>query len=209
MGPTFIKFGQVGSTRPDLLPEDVIAELTKLQERVPSFPTEQAVQQFADDIGCTVDDAFAEFRRTPLATGSLGQVHVAKLKSGQRVAVKIRRPGVVVEIERDLSLLLELAALAEKYLPEFEVFDPTGLVNQFARTIRRELNFTREARTLDEFRRLFRNDATLFVPQVHWDLTTESVLTMDFVDALPVSPPAKLRRTASRPRHCRQRRGFS
>lgn len=192
LGPTFIKFGQVGSTRPDLLPADVIAELTKLQERVPTFSPERAIKQFADDIGCSVDVAFDDFQRTPLASGSLGQVHLAKLKNGKPVAVKIRRPGVVDEIERDLSLLLELAALAEKYLPEFEVFDPTGLVNQFARTIRREVNFMREARTLDEFRRLFRNDATLFVPSVHWDYTTESVLTMDFVDGLPVNAHEKM-----------------
>ncbi len=199
LGPTFIKFGQVGSTRPDILPADVIAELTKLQERAPRFSTEQALEQFAVDIGCSVDSAFSEFERTPLATGSLGQVYVAKLKNGKRVAVKIRRPGVVPEIERDLSLMLELAGLAEKYLPEFEVFDPTGLVNQFARTIRREVNFMREARTLDEFRRLFRNDATLFVPHVHWDYTAESVLTMDFVDAFPVSPRENLQAHGIKP----------
>ncbi len=187
LGPTFIKFGQVGSTRPDLLPPDVIAELVKLQERVPGFPPEDALQQFSEEIGCTVQEAFAEFQETPLASGSLGQVHKATLKNGSVVAVKIRRPGVVNEIERDLSLLLELATLAEKYLPELEAFDPVGLVNQFARTIRRELNFSREARTLDEFRRLFRNDATLMVPGVYWNLTTEGVLTMDFVDGLSIN----------------------
>jgi len=186
LGPTFIKFGQVGSTRPDILPPDLIEELSKLQEQVPSFPSEQALKEFSDEIGCSVKDAFIEFDETPLASGSLGQVHVARLKDGTKVAVKIRRPKVVEEIDRDLSLLSELALLAEKYLPEVEVFDPTGLVNQFSRTIRREVNFSREARTLDEFRRLFRNDATLFVPKVYWDFTSEGVLTMDFIDAIPV-----------------------
>lgn len=192
LGPTFIKFGQVGSTRPDLIPADVIAELTKLQEQVPSFPPEKAVRQFAEEVGRTVQEAFAEFDETPLASGSLGQVHRATLRDGTPVAVKIRRPKVVAEIERDLSLLMELATLARKYLPEMEVFDPVGLVQQFARSVRRELNFTREGRTLDEFRRLFRNDATLFVPGVYWEFTAEGVLTMDFVDGLSVSDHARM-----------------
>jgi ubiquinone biosynthesis protein len=98
------------------------------------------------------------------------------------VAVKIRRPNVVREVERDLSLMAELALLVERHIPEADVFDPVGLVNHFARTIRRELNFAREGRTIEEFARLFRNDATLAVPEVSWDLTTEAVLTMDFVD---------------------------
>ncbi len=193
LGPTFIKFGQVGSTRPDLLPADLIAELTRLQERVPSFPSEEAMRQFEEQIGRSVDDAFADFDELPLASGSLGQVHRATLRDGSQVAVKIRRPGVVSDIERDLSLLSELAHLAQKHIPEVEFVDPVGLVEQFSRTIRREVNFSREARTIDNFRRLFRNDATLFVPAVHWDFTNEAVLTMEFIDALGVGDQQALR----------------
>lgn len=193
LGPTFIKFGQVASTRPDLLPADVIAELTKLQERVPSFSSESAKKQFTEEVGQPVREAFADFEEKPLASGSLGQVHLATLHDGTPVAVKIRRPGIVAEVERDLSLLVELATLAEKYLPELAVFDPVGLVNQFARTIRREVNYIREARTLDEFRRLFRNDATLFVPGVYWDFTTEGVLTMDFINAISISDHQRMK----------------
>ena len=101
---------------------------------------------------------------------------------GRWLAVKVRRPDVVREVERDLSLMAELAVLVDRHIPEADVFDPVGMVNHFARTIRRELNFAREGRTIEEFARLFRNDATLAVPDVYGDLSTEAVLTMDYVD---------------------------
>ncbi len=192
LGATFIKFGQVASTRPDLIPAEIIAELSRLQEAVPPFPSEEATRIFADAVGTTVEEAFAEFNTPPLAAGSLGQVHRAKHHDGTSLAVKIRRPKVVYEVERDISLLSELAALLERRVPEAEVFDPVGLVNQFARAIRRELNFVREGRTLDEFRRLFRNDATLYVPKVYWEVTSEAVLTMEFIEGLRVTDLAGL-----------------
>ena len=182
LGPTFIKFGQVMSTRPDLVPPDVIAELSKLQETVPPFPSVTAIAILEHELGAPISKLFAEFQTEPLAAGSLAQVHCAKHWNGTALAVKIRRPNVVRDIERDLSLMEQLATLVERHLPEAEVFDPAGLVKQFARSIRRELNFAREARTLDEFGRLFRNDATLFVPKVFWELTSEAVVTMEFVD---------------------------
>jgi ubiquinone biosynthesis protein len=187
LGPTFIKFGQVMSTRPDLIPAAFIDELERLQEHVPPFPSDEARALLEEELGCPVEEVFREFSREPLAAGSLGQVHTAVLPDGTKVAVKIRRPFVVREIERDLSLMTELAALLERNFPEMEVFDPVGLVNQFARSIRREVVFTREAKTIDEFRRLFRDDATLFVPTVYWDLTTEAVLTMSFVDGCRIT----------------------
>ena len=121
-----------------------------------------------------------------MAAGSLGQVHRAVHLDGRPLAVKIRRPNVVRDVERDLSLMTEMAILIERHLPEAEIFDPVGLVNQFARTIRREINFAREGRTMDEFRRLFRNDATLYIPRVCWELTTEAMLTMEFVEGLKI-----------------------
>jgi ubiquinone biosynthesis protein len=111
---------------------------------------------------------------------------------GRSLAVKIRRPNVVRDVERDLSLMTEMAILIERHLPEAEIFDPVGLVNQFARSVRREINFAREGRTMDEFRRLFRDDATLFIPAVCWDLTTEAVLTMEFIEGLKISDRAGL-----------------
>lgn len=187
LGPTFVKFGQVVSTRPDLVPAPVIAELEKLQEHVPPFSGEEAVAILEAELGQPVSSLFAEFDPQPLAAGSLGQVHRARHLDGRALAVKIRRPNAVRDVERDLSLMIEMAILIERHLPEADIFDPVGLVNQFARTIRREIDFAREGRTMDEFRRLFRNDATLCIPEVCWELTTEAVLTMEFIDGLRVS----------------------
>jgi ubiquinone biosynthesis protein len=182
LGATFVKFGQVLSTRPDLIPAPVIAELSALQEHVRPFPSDQVLRALEEELGRPAHELFAEFDPVPLAAGSLGQVHKAQSHDGRSLAVKIRRPNVVRDVERDLSLMAELALLVERHIPEADVFDPVGLVNQFARTIRRELNFGREGRTIEEFARLFRNDATLAVPDVYWELSSEAVLTMDFVD---------------------------
>ncbi|MAT15166.1 MAG: ubiquinone biosynthesis protein [Planctomyces sp.] len=182
LGATYVKFGQVISTRPDLVPADVIVELTKLQEALPHFPTGEARCIIERELGAPVEEFFAYFPEEPLAAGSLGQVYRARTKAGKDVAVKIRRPHVVNEVESDLALMAQLAALVDKHIPEAQMFDPCGLVAHFARTIRREMNFQREAKTMLEFARLFRNDATLYVPTVYPDLCTESILTMEFIE---------------------------
>ncbi|TWT61092.1 ABC1 kinase family protein [Rubinisphaera italica] len=179
LGPTFIKFGQVLSTRPDLIPQDIVDELALLQERVPPFDSQVAIQTVEKALGQTIDDCFGSFESEPLATGSLGQVHCARLPDGSEVIVKIRRPRVVRDVERDLSLIHELAALIKKHVPEAEVFDPDGLVRNFERTIRRELNYLREARSIEDFDRMFDGDASLYVPQVYPDYCRENVLVME------------------------------
>ena len=201
LGATFIKFGQVVSTRPDLVPPDIIEELEKLQEHVPPFPSDVAVEMLEEQLRAPLRDLFADFDREPIAAGSLAQVHRARHHDGTLLAVKIRRPNVVREVERDLSLMLELAILAERHVPEADIFDPVGLVQYFARTIRREMNFYREARTLDEFHRLFRNDATLFVPKVYWNLTTEAVLAMEYVEGIHVRDLQGLKAAGISPKH--------
>ena len=186
LGPTFVKFGQMASTRPDLVPPGVIAQLQRLQERVAAFSSDEAVALVENELGGSLDQLFSWFDRSPLAAGSLGQVHRARLPDGTEVAVKIRRPHAARDVERDLALMSELAGLIEAHIPEAEVFDPQGLVQQFARSIRRELSFQREGRTIDEFRRHFSHDASLVLPRVYWDRTSEGVLTMDYLEGLSI-----------------------
>ncbi len=192
LGPTFIKFGQVMSTRPDLIPADMIAELRRLQESVPPFPSSESMAQVERELGRPITELFQSFDVEPLAAGSLAQVHRAVHHDGTPLAIKIRRPTAVRDIERDLSLMQELAVLLERHIPESRVFDPTGLVMHFGRSIRRELNFAREGRTMLEFARYFRKDPTLYVPRVYSDLSTEGVLTMEFVDGFKVDDTADL-----------------
>src|SRR5262249_45561483 len=185
--PSYGRSGQAPSAPPVRAPAPITAELKNRQERAPPFSGNEAVRILEVQLGAPVSKLFAEFDRIPVAAGSLGQVHRAVHFDGRVLAVKIRRPNVVHDVERDLSLMTELAILIERHSPEAEIFDPVGLVNQFARVIRREINFAREGRTMDEFRRLFRSDATLAIPAVLWDLTTEAVLTMEFIDGLKIT----------------------
>ena len=186
LGPTFIKFGQVVSTRPDLVPRDVTRELSKLRERVPPFPTSEAIAEIERSLGRPLDELFESFDPRPIAAGSLGQVHRARFRNGTELAVKVRRPGIVTEVERDLSLMFDLAGLLERRVPESRIFDPVGLVSHFARTIRRELNYLRESRTMDEFARLFQEEPGLVVPAAFLDYCSESVLVMECVEGIPV-----------------------
>ncbi|MEZ6057450.1 MAG: AarF/ABC1/UbiB kinase family protein [Planctomycetaceae bacterium] len=199
LGPTFIKFGQVLSTRPDLMSDDIIQELSQLQEQVPPFDGDLAVAQVEAELGGNIDKLFAEFDRQPLAAGSLGQVHRARHHDGSELAIKIRRPDALANVERDLALMAETAP-AFAMIPQFAVFDPPGLVAQFSRTVRRELNFRREGKTMVEFRRLFARDATLHVPLVYEDLTTDAVLTMEFVSGVRADDIDGLRKMGLEPR---------
>ena len=194
LGPTFVKFGQVASTRPDVLPSGLIRELVKLRETVPPFPPAESVAAVEAALGKPVAEAFREFDPVPVAAGSLGQVHRAVGKDGSQLAVKVRRPGAKAETERDVSLMFDLASLVERRLPELRVFDPTGLVRHFARTIKREVDFTREAASAGEVARLFGpNHPDLVVPAVREELTTEAVLTTEWLDGLPADDPHAIR----------------
>jgi len=186
LGPTFVKFGQVLSTRPDLIPADVIQELSRLQEQVTPFDVHAVHVQLEAEFRRPISELLARFDDCPIAAGSLAQVHAAVTKDGREVAVKVRRPDVVNAVERDLSLLLELAQLLVRHVPESRVFDPVGLVKQFTRTIRREMNFRREGRAMQEFARLFRDDRRLYVPVIDSEFLSESVLIMERVDGLKV-----------------------
>ncbi|MBN2011437.1 2-polyprenylphenol 6-hydroxylase [candidate division KSB1 bacterium] len=192
LGPTFIKFGQILSVRPDLIPAPFILEFQKLQDDVPPFPSEQAYTVIEKELGQPASSVFTTFSDEPVAAASIAQVHRAKTIDGKSVAVKIQRPGIRKTIETDISILFDLAELIDHYIPETEVYNPIGIAHEFARTIRRELDFTREARNMDRFRRNFKNDTTIYIPDVYWELTTDQVLTMEFIDGTKVSEFDKL-----------------
>lgn len=187
LGPTFVKFGQVLSTRPDILPDRYIAELTRLQDRVPPFPVAEVRRIFREDLGREPEVLFSTFDPEPIASGSIAQVHRATLSDGTPVAVKVQRPGIHRLIETDLAILEELTGLFERHVPELRIFRPKELVQQFARSIRRELDFILEAQAMERFRRNFIDDRTRFIPAVHWDYTTLRILITDFVSGTKVT----------------------
>jgi len=193
LGPTFIKLGQLLSTRPDLIPRDYVREFEKLQDEVAPISMEAVKEQVLAELGYSAEKLFADFEVEPLAAASIAQVHRARLQSGEEVAVKVRRPGIQRVIETDLDILMGLAYLFEHHLPGGDLFDPIGIVKEFRRTIRRELDFSREGHTIDRFAVNFAEDETVKVPKVFWDYTSERVLTMEFVAGTKVSDSEKLK----------------
>lgn len=186
LGPTFIKLGQLAAGRPDLLPGVVIEELSRLQDRVAPFPPEQATQILAEAIGKPVEEAFAHFEPAPFASGSMAQVHRARTAGGRDVVVKIRRPGIENIISTDVTILRWLAATVERHVPELRFVHPNMLVDEFARSIQRELDFINEASVTERFAQAFAADETVHIPAVFWELTETNVLTLEFVEGLRI-----------------------
>ena len=187
LGTTFIKLGQVLSTRADLIPLDFVKELEQLQDKVPPFPLDEAMKIVSAQLNKPIADIFLSFSEQPIAAASIAQVHRATLLNGQPVAVKIQRPKIKNTIESDISILYDLANLVEKYFPESELYDPDGIVDEFAKTIRAELDFVREGRNIDRFRHYFKNDNMIYLPEVYWDYTTSNILTMEYIDGVKIS----------------------
>jgi len=187
LGPTFIKLGQLLSTRPDVIPKSYVEEFAKLQDMVPSFPFEEVKRQIRAELGADIEMLFSSFDVDPIAAASIAQVHRARLLSGEDVVVKVRRPGIVELVETDIDVLMGLAALAEKHLPGSDLYDPIGLVREFSRTIRREMDFTREGHTIEKIAGNFSRDTTLYFPRVFWETTATGVLTLEFIDGIKVS----------------------
>jgi ubiquinone biosynthesis protein len=188
LGPTLIKFGQLLSTRPDVVGKDLADELTQLQAATPADPPEVVRKTVETELGQPLDDLFAEFELAPIASASIGQVHRARLKSGQRVVVKVQHAGIESKVNEDLEVLAGLAQLAEQF-PEFKPYRPTANVAEMGRTLRRELDFGREERNLHQFAELFRDDATICIPRAITELSTPRVLTMDLIEGIPLSQP--------------------
>ena len=179
LGPTFIKLGQILSTRPDLIPPTYFVELSRLQDKVPSEPWEAIKHQVETELGQPIEECFASFDPTPIAAASLGQVHVATLPDGQEVVVKVQRPNIEPTINLDLDILRDLARLAQERTPLSQVYDLVDMAEDFAITLHVELDYRREARNAERFRLNFANEPSLHIPQVYWDYTTQRVMVME------------------------------
>ncbi|NIA19647.1 MAG: ubiquinone biosynthesis protein UbiB [Xanthomonadaceae bacterium] len=186
LGPTFIKLGQLISTRHDFIPPEVIKELKKLQDEVPPFAYEKVVTVIETSLGAEIHQVFPEFIVEPVAAASISQVHKARLVSGEEVAVKVQRPGIAATIETDIDIMMNLARLISRHVQELRIYDPIGVVREFAKTIRKELDFQIEGRHVDRFAANFKDDPNVFITSIHWDASTREVLTMDWVEGIKI-----------------------
>jgi ubiquinone biosynthesis protein len=193
LGPIFVKFGQAISTRRDLLPPDIADELAKLQDAVPPFPVELAIATLDEAYGEPVANVFERFDKEPLAAASIAQVHTAKLKSGHEVIVKVLRPGVLEQIERDLAVLRMLAGLADRYWEHGKRLRPLEVVDEYEHTILDELDLMREAANTAQLKRNFQGSDMLYVPDVYWDFCRPEVLVQERIYGTPISDMDTLR----------------
>ncbi len=193
LGPIFVKFGQAISTRRDLLPPDIADELAKLQDAVPPFPAEQAIEIINGAYGEPVEAVFERFDAEPLAAASIAQVHTAKLKAGTEVIVKVLRPGVLEQIERDLDVLRTLAGLADRYWEHGKRLRPLEVVDEYEHTILDELDLMREAANTAQLKRNFQGSDMLYVPEIYWDYCRPEVMVQERIYGTPISDMKALR----------------
>jgi len=187
LGPTFVKFGQLLSTRPDLIPEDILRELRGLQDDARPVPFPQIRAVVEGELGLTIEQVFTEFDERPLAAASIGQVHRARLPGGDEVVVKVQRPGAERRLQSDLALLHQVARVVKERVRRLQFIDLTALVDELGQSIRHELDYAVEARNVESFRRAFRGNRHVRVPRIYWRYTTPRVLTMELVEGTPLS----------------------
>lgn len=187
LGPTFIKFGQIMSIRPDLIPIELASELKKLQDSVTPFSEAEAIETLEKELGKSISDIFQMFDNTPVAAASLAQVHKAVLKEGQTVAVKIQRPDIEKKIEIDLEIMYNIASILEKYFDELKYFNLIKIVEEFDKAIHKELNFLNELSNIERFANNFKNDQTIYVPKVFKNYCSRKILVMEYVEGIKFS----------------------
>jgi ubiquinone biosynthesis protein len=192
LGPTYIKLGQILSTRPDLVPMEYIDELSKLQDKIPAFPFEQVRNVISSEFGMPPEDLFDTLEEEPFASASIGQVHRAVLKDGESVAVKFQRPGIKKIIEVDLEIMLHLATLAEHHIEELSFHRPVKIVEEFAKTLEKEIDYKNEATNMERVARHFLDDPHVYIPKVYRETTTTRVLSTEFVEGIKISDIEKL-----------------
>ena len=193
LGPVFIKFGQMLSTRKDLLPDDIALELARLQDEVPPFPERESIAIIEGALGKPVSELFASFEATPMASASVAQIHAATLHSGEDVVIKVVRPDIEPVIRQDIALMFTLARLIYKYVPDGRRLRPVEVVKDYQLTILDELDMGREAANTSQLRRNFADSKLLYVPEVYWDYTSNNVFVMERICGIAVTDMAQLR----------------
>jgi ubiquinone biosynthesis protein len=184
LGPSFIKLAQILSSRPDLITKRFADEFKKLQDRVPSFSSTEAVHIIEQETGKRIDQLFSEFDSIPIAAASIAQVHFAKLLDGSKVIVKVQRPRIREQIETDIDILNFAAGLMEKYFPESSFFNPSGIVDEFSRTVRKELDFLEEARNCKRFKKNFEHISDVHIPTVYTEFSTDKIIVMERIEGV-------------------------
>jgi len=194
LGPTFIKFGQLLSLRPDVIPEEYCTELRKLQKEVPNFPFKEVRKIIETEFNKPLQEIFSSFDKKPIAAASIAQVHIAQLRNGKKVAVKVLRSNVQNVIEQDIRLMVKVAELLEAHVQETRPFRPKRFIQEFKDWTMKELDFRNEARIIDEMRVVFKNDKLLKIPKVYWSLTSKKVVTMEYIEGAHINDTKGLQR---------------
>jgi ubiquinone biosynthesis protein len=187
LGTTFIKFAQIASNRPDLLPEDLIEELSRLQDRVPEVPEKDIREVLSEDLSRPLEELVEYFDYRPIASASIAQVHRARLIGGREVVLKIQRPGIKATIEADIKILRNLATSVERHFPKYASYHPMELVKMFEQAIRKELKFTLEASNVRRFQRMFKGHSKVYVPVLYDELITDNILCMEYIDGYKIT----------------------
>ncbi len=193
LGPTFVKLAQVMSNRPDMLPDGLIKELEKLQDNVPPFAYETVREIIKEELGKEIEDVFDEFEKRPLASASIGQVHLARLKNGQKVVVKVQRPDVKEMVERDIAIIKEAVNRTERYLQKQGVINAIDVVIAFERSMSKEMDYRNEARNIERFREMYKEHKNFYIPKAFREFSSERVLVIEFSDGCKISDMPQLR----------------
>ncbi|MCC5946398.1 MAG: AarF/ABC1/UbiB kinase family protein [Bernardetiaceae bacterium] len=192
LGPTFIKLGQLLSNRPDVLPKGLIQEFEKLQSNVAPFNAETARSIIEQELGSPIEETFLYFDNVPIGSASIGQVHRARLRNGDDVVIKVRRPNIYMKVQTDLSLLREFVKLTESYFIGIGILNPLDIVDTFERSMRSELDYNNEARHMEQFRKIYRDETLFYVPRPYREYSTDRILIIEFVSGCKITDVAQL-----------------
>jgi len=187
LGPTFIKLGQIASTRPDMMPEEIVWELEKLQDQVAPFSTEEVLEILKQEFRQPLEEIFSSFEEIPVAAASIGQVHIGVLTTGEKVAVKLQRPGITEKVRTDLEILNYLAARAEHRFDWARRYEITKMMAEFGKALLAELDYSKEGKNAELIRKQFKNDSNVYIPAIYTKFSTKKVLTMEYIEGVKLT----------------------